>query len=260
MVESALAGVPLEVGPGELVLVMGTTGSGKSTLLRVGAGLATAESGLALIDGVPLTSESARGRVGLVFQNAESQLFADTVLDDVAFGPRNLGASASDAAQVARDSLHHVGLDPDRFGDRSPFSLSGGEARRVAFAGVLAMRPCYLLADEPTAGLDARGRDSIRELLRRARESTGVVIVSHSPDEFLGEADRVLVLDSGRCVWWGDASELIQEPSPLTDAGLRPPLLLETQLLARRAGLHLPTLSMDASRVADALAAAGGWR
>ena len=241
------------------MLVMGTTGSGKSTLLRVGAGLAAAESGVALIDGVPLTSESARGRVGLVFQNAESQLFADTVLDDVAFGPRNLGASVLDAALVARESLDQVGLDPDLFGDRSPFSLSGGEARRVAFAGVLAMRPGYLLADEPTAGLDSRGRASIRELLMRARASTGVVVVSHSPDEFLGEADRVLILDSGRCAWWGEASALIQEPAPLTDAGLRPPLLLETQLLARRAGLHLPTLSMDVMRVADALAAAGGW-
>lgn len=257
--QAALLGVPLEVAAGELVLVIGTTGSGKSTLLRIASGLLAADSGEATIGGQPLDTVSARGRVGLVFQNAESQLFADSVLEDVAFGPRNLGSSADEARLAAIEALAHVGLDPESFGSRSPFSLSGGEARRVAFAGVLAMHPDFLLADEPTAGLDARGRAAIRRLLHDARCAAGVVVVSHTAEEFLGQADRVLVLDSGSCAWWGDAGELIENPEPLITAGLKPPVVLETQMLARQRGLKLGRITADVADAAKALADAGGW-
>ncbi len=249
----ALQGVDLEVSVGELVLVLGSTGSGKSTLLRLAAGLMDPADGSATLDGAPLGRSSARGVVGLVFQDAESQLFADTVLDDVAFGPRNLGASKAEADAVAREALERVGLSPDEFGPRSPFALSGGEARRAAIAGVLAMRPRYLMADEPTAGLDARGRRILRQVVLSMRDSAGVVVVSHSAEEFLGEADRVIVLSGGMVAWSGDAQALVQEPEHLASAGLRAPDVLEVQRLARRRGLDLPELSLDPVRAAVSL-------
>lgn len=259
LAQPALHGASLHVDPGELVLVLGTTGSGKSTLLRCAAGLLTAQSGAAGIDGAPLTAASARGRVGLVFQNAESQLFADTVLDDVMFGPRNLGASTDQARSAAMAALERVELDPATFAERSPFSLSGGEARRVAIAGVLAMGPAYLLADEPTAGLDARGRAAVRSVLRERRQDAGVVVVTHTAEEFLGEADRVVVLREGSMAWSGEAGALIEDPEPLVDAGLVPPAVLEVQRLARHRGARLAALTLDPSLAASRLAAATGW-
>ncbi|TLM80460.1 MAG: ATP-binding cassette domain-containing protein, partial [Actinobacteria bacterium] len=188
---TALDGVSLELESGGLALVIGRTGSGKSTLLRVLAGLMQPTGGTVEADGAPL-GDAVRGAVAMVFQDAESQLFADTVLEDAAFGPRNLGRSEQEAASDAADALESVGLPPAVFGARSPFSLSGGEARRAALAGVLAMRPRYLLLDEPTAGLDARGRRAVREAVARVREGgVGVVVVSHDADEWLAAADRV---------------------------------------------------------------------
>ena len=232
----ALAGVSLSVAPGELVLVLGSTGSGKSTLLRLCAGLLEPATGSARLDDAPLTRSSARGAVGLVFQDPESQLFAETLAADVAFGPRNLGATAEEAAARVREALLSVGLDPDSYGGRSPFALSGGEARRAAIAGVLAMRPRYLLLDEPTAGLDARGRAAVREVVRGMRASAGVVVVSHSAEEFLGEADRVLVLAQGAPVYTGDARGLVADPARFEAAGLIAPDVLRFQMIARAQG------------------------
>jgi energy-coupling factor transport system ATP-binding protein len=251
--------VSLSVAPGELVLVLGATGSGKSTLLRIAAGLLEPSSGTAAIDGEPLSRASARGAVGLVFQDAEAQLFAESVLDDVAFGPANLGASREDARTAARDALVRVGLPPEDFAARSPFGLSGGEARRAAIAGVLAMSPRYLLMDEPTAGLDARGRGAVRDLIRAARERSGVVVVSHSADEFLGDADRVLLLACGREAFAGAAADLVTHPETFADAGLAAPGVLRLQQLAVERGLVLPDFSLDPDAVAHALASAGGW-
>lgn len=259
MAQRALDGVTLEVAPGELVLVLGTTGSGKSTLLRVASGLLPPLEGAATIEGEPLTAERARGRVGLVFQNPEAQLFADTLFDDVMFGPRNLGMAADDARSTAEAALALVGLDPEVFGRRSPFSLSGGEARRAAFAGVLAMQPAYLLADEPTAGLDAPGRAAVRSLLRSARERAGVVVVTHTGEEFLGEADRVVVLREGRTAWSGQTSALVADPGPLVEAGLVPPAVLEVQRLVRARGSALGAFTLDVDEAARQLAAATGW-
>lgn len=255
----ALDGVSLTVAPGELVLVLGATGSGKSTLLRVAAGLLEPGRGSGEIDGTALDKASARGRVGLVFQDAEAQLFADTLVEDVEFGPLNLGVDADSARAVARESLNAVGLDPDVFGERSPFSLSGGEARRAAVAGVLAMRPRYLLADEPTAGLDAAGRRLLKGLLSSARAETGVVVVSHTAEEFLGEADRVLVLENGRSYWYGPATVLVADPGVLKGAGLEPPDVLEVQRRARLLGIDAGTFSLDPVIAGERLARAGGW-
>lgn len=259
LMTQALREVDFEVAAGELVLVLGTTGSGKSTLMRLASGLMPLQSGTANIDGAPLDSSTARGAVGMCFQSAESQLFAESVLEDAAFGPRNLGVEAAEADEAARDALEAVGLPVREYGSRSPFGLSGGEARRAALAGVLAMQPRYLTLDEPTAGLDAPGRALVREAIRRARAHAGVAVVTHDPGEFLGEADRVLVLDAGAARFWGAACEILADPAPLEAAGLEVPALLAVQRLARERGLDAGPPSLDVAQVAQALARAGGW-
>jgi energy-coupling factor transport system ATP-binding protein len=251
----ALRDVSFSVEPGELVLVLGATGSGKSTLMRICAGLLQLEQGQATLDGEPLVSATARGTVGLVFQDAESQLFADTLLEDVEFGPRNLGAEAKQARKVAERALSEVGLPPAIYGDRSPFSLSGGEARRVAIAGVIAMAPRYLLADEPTAGLDASGRASVRALLAQARAHAGVVVVTHAAEEFLGMADRVVMLCRGEVAWSGTAADAAC-PEAFTVAELRMPEVLEVQYLLSQCGVRLPGFTFDPLEAAERIAIA----
>jgi energy-coupling factor transport system ATP-binding protein len=256
---SALAGVSLAVAPGEVVLVLGRAGSGKSTLLKIAAGVLDGFTGDAHLEGAALTGAAARGRVGLVFQDPESQLFADTVLDDVAFGPRNLGLSRDDAETTAREVLDRVGLSAERFGQRSPFTLSGGEARRAAIAGVLAMSPSYLLLDEPTAGLDAPGRMAVREIVRGERERCGIVVVSHSAEEFLRLADRVLLLAEGATVFSGPAEGLLADADAFARAGLLAPVLLRLQALALESGVPLAAnLTLDPDALASALLDAGG--
>lgn len=255
----AVSGVSLAATRGRLTLLLGPTGSGKSTLLRIAAGLLAPDTGRATIDELPLNQVTARGQVGLVFQDAESQLFADTLLEDVAFGPRNLGLERHEAMKEAEQALVAVGLDPAVFGTRSPFALSGGEARRAAIAGVLAMRPGYLLADEPTAGLDAQGRRAIREVLMRQKDHSGVVVVTHTAEEFLETADDVIVLGAGSVVWEGSAAQAIACPDALRDAGIRLPDVLEVQRLAEERGARLGPFTLDERTAARRLAQAGGW-
>ncbi len=257
--QSALSGVSFQVSPGELMLVVGSTGSGKSTLLRLLAGLLEPTSGALMVDGVPLSAKTTRGAVGLVFQDPESQMFAETVLDDVCFGPRNLGVSDSDLHVRAEEALSAVGLDPDEYGARSPFGLSGGEARRAAIAGVLAMRPRYLLLDEPTAWLDASGRSAIREVVRASRNDAGVVVVSHSAEEFLGEADGLVILSEGQIAFSGTARDAIDDPAVFHRAGLQPPEILAVLQGARDRGFDLPELTLDPVCAAQLLEKAGAW-
>jgi energy-coupling factor transport system ATP-binding protein len=255
----ALAGVSMDVSSGELVLVLGATGSGKSTLLRVASGVMAPSEGSVTIDGVAVTGPAEVDpdrRTGLVFQDPERQLFADTVREDVAFGPRNLGDPDPDAAAVR--ALEQVGLSPGAFADRSPFTLSGGEARRVAIAGVLAMRPRYLLMDEPTAGLDAAGRAAVIDAIRTVRPSTGVVVVTHDAEEFLGWADRVLVLRDGVVTHAGSASSLVTDPAPFEASGLAAPDVLAVQAAVTACGATLPPYTLDPVIAARSLAAVLG--
>ncbi len=257
--QHALDGVDLEVDDGGLAVVAGSTGSGKSTLLKLAAGLLRPESGHISVDGRAIASPAdARGRVGIVFQRPEAQFFAVTVEEDVAFGPRNLGLDAGEAARAASAALSDVGLDPEVFGPRSPFLLSGGEARRVALAGVLAMRPAYLLLDEPTAGLDARGRRAVREAVRAARARAGVVVVTHDADEFLAEADSLLVLDAGRPVFEGPPADLFYPSAREACGDACPSQVVEAQLLAA-SRTDLPgSGELDLAAAARRLAAAAG--
>lgn len=254
----ALAGVEVTVAPGELVVIAGTTGSGKSTLLRLLAGLLAPTEGEVKVDGDDPRSNAARGAVGIVFQNPESQFFAESVLEDTAFGPRNLGAAEPELD--ARRALVAVGLEPDRFGPRSPFTLSGGEARRVAIAGALAMGARYLLLDEPTAGLDASGRRAVRGALAAERERAGIVVVTHDPDEFLGEATHVLALQAGRSAFSGSVDRLYARPAEYEAAGLRLPEVVRVQLLARARGARIGSVSLDPLVAAAALIGTAGSR
>jgi energy-coupling factor transport system ATP-binding protein len=253
----ALRDVDLHVDRGQLVLVLGATGSGKSTLLRIAAGLLTPDVGSVTLGSTVVTGPLADADpgVGLVFQSPEVQLFADSVETDVSFGPQNLGMAEEDARLEARAALRMVGLDPEVFADRSPFSLSGGEARRVAIAGVLAMRPGYLLLDEPTAGLDLAGRLSVRAIISSMREQAGVVVVTHDAEEFLGIADRVVLLAEGRVAFDDPTDELVRHPDVFASAGLRPPEVLRAQMLAAEKGLPVECCSLDPTRAAAALLA-----
>ncbi|MEN6430142.1 MAG: ATP-binding cassette domain-containing protein [Coriobacteriales bacterium] len=247
----ALSDVTLSLEVGELVLVVGETGSGKSTLLRVLAGLLDPSSGSVTVDGLAPGDGAARGRTGLVFQNPESQFFAETVLDDVAFGPRNLGQS--DPSYSAQQALRAVGLDPDVFGARSPFTLSGGEARRAAIAGVLAFEPRYLLLDEPTAGLDRPSRDAVLSVVKDARAQAGVLVVTHDPEQFLQDAQAVVVLFRGTQVFSGAPSGLLTDPGPYLKAGMQLPDVIRAQLVARERGAQLAEISFDPEEAARKL-------
>jgi len=254
----ALRGVDMEVEVGRRTVVLGRTGSGKSTLLLAASGLIAPTAGEVTVDGVAAKGVLAgnEGGVGLVFQAPENQLFAETVLDDVAFGPANLGHERSAAHERAREALAEVGLDPSLYGDRSPFALSGGEARRVALAGVLAMRPAYLLLDEPTAGLDARGREAVLSVLERIASHTGIVIVTHDAEEFLVGADDVLILDGGEMAFYGPLEELLCHTTPLHAAGLKTPEVVQVLVDARRAGYPVPEITAEPIRGARILSAA----
>ncbi|MCL2491304.1 MAG: energy-coupling factor transporter ATPase [Coriobacteriia bacterium] len=194
-VVEALTDMSVSVTQGELIVVTGHTGSGKSTLLKVMAGLLDPTEGFVTLDGSPITDHDNRGKVGLIFQDAESALFAETVREDVAFGPRNFNVAPQEALKLADKALAEVGLDADTFGDRSPFHLSGGEARRVAIAGILAYKPAFILADEPTAGLDGPGRALIIKTLVEATAHSGVIVVTHTVEDFIEYASQVISLD-----------------------------------------------------------------
>ncbi len=255
----ALRDVSLEVRSGELLGIAGHTGSGKSTLIQHMNGLAHPTRGRVLFRGEDLADKAvaarARTAVGLVFQYPEHQLFAATVYDDVAFGPRNLGLSPDEVDARVRKALGAVGVDADAVGAKSPFELSGGQQRRVAFAGVLAMAPEALVLDEPVAGLDPRGREEFLALIRRLHDDgLTCVIVSHSMDDLARMADRVLVLNEGAVLTCGTPEEVFADEERLHDVGLGVPEAQALALRLRADGWPLPRALYDEASLADDLA------
>lgn len=226
MEREALSDISLTVPAGSFAGVIGPTGSGKSTLIRVLGGLLRPTRGKVRIGSAVITPESQslaslRGRVGVVFQFPEHQLFAETVAEDIAYGPRNLGLPEAEVATRVQRAMEWVGL-PAETASLSPFRLSGGEMRRVAIAGVLAMEPRVLLLDEPTAGLDPAGRRELMERIRRLHRErgVGVLLVSHNMDEVARHADRLFVLAKGRCVLSGTPAQVFAHGERLTEWGL----------------------------------------
>ena len=246
MSQTALHGVSFQIEEGEFFSIIGHTGSGKTTLLQHMNGLVQPSSGKITVDGLDLSVKKqrieARSHVGLVFQYPEYQLFEETVFQDIAFGPKNLHVPEAEIKERVEEAMLLVGLAPDLFADKSPFDLSGGEKRRAALAGILAMRPLYLLLDEPMAGLDPRGRQSVIDLLQALREKTGcaIVMVSHSMDDVARNAERIAVLHKGELVMLDTPENVFAAPEKLIELGLDIPQAAQLALKLRERGIEAP--------------------
>lgn len=250
----ALRDVNLVIGDGEFVGVIGHTGSGKSTLAEHTNGLKVPTSGRVLVDGMPTSDKRARRElrrhVGYVMQYPEYQLFAETVRDDVAFGPRNMRLSDAEVNARVHEALELVGLDYDQVADESPFDLSGGQKRRVAMAGVIAMRPGALTVDEPMAGLDPRGRREVMDILRQLNAAgTTIVMVSHSMEDVAQLANHVVVLSHGSVVSQGAPRQVFSHAAQLREVGLDVPASVHIARDLERAGNFAfgeePPLTLD---------------
>lgn len=226
----ALDNVNVEIKAGEFIGLIGHTGSGKSTLTQHLNGLIKPTSGKIIISGTDITDKSVklrdiRKKVGLVFQYPEHQLFEETIFKDIAFGPLNLGLSESEVEERVREAMEFVKLPFDELKDRSPFELSGGQRRRVAIAGVFAMKPEVLILDEPTAGLDPRARDELLGEIKmlHSRYKNTVILVSHSMEDIAKLVDRVIVMHRGKVALLGTPREVFQEAETLESIGLGVP-------------------------------------
>ncbi len=225
--KKALDKINLQVEEGEFIGLIGHTGSGKSTLVQHLNGLMKPTSGTIIIDGKDLSSKetkmkSVRQKVGLVFQYPEHQLFEETIYKDIAFGPRNLGLSEDEVDKRVRDAMELVGLEFEELKERSPFELSGGQKRRVAIAGVIAMKPKVLILDEPTAGLDPKGRDDILDEIRKIydKESITIILVSHSMEDIARLVNRIFVMHKGKIALDGPTREVFSKTDELEEMGL----------------------------------------
>lgn len=243
--KGALKDVTLSFNEGDIVAIIGHTGSGKSTLLQHLNGLLKPDSGDVLFEDVSIystkeTLRQCRFNVGLCFQYPEQQLFESTVYNDIAFGPTNMKLSQEEIDKRVRESLSFVGLTEDYL-EKSPFDLSGGEKRRVAIAGVMAMEPEILVLDEPTAGLDPQGRDTVFELIREYQKKTGstVIIVSHSMEDVARLATKALVMNKGEVAMYGTIDEVYSRADELVTMGLNVPQITRIFIKLKNDGLPI---------------------
>ena len=251
-VKTAVDNVSLSIEEGEFVGLIGHTGSGKSTLIQTLNGLLKPTSGQVLLKGKDIWEEpkkirAVRFQVGLVFQYPEHQLFEETVLKDISFGPRNMGLSDQEIEEKARQAAQFVGLTED-FLEKSPFELSGGEKRRVAIAGVIAMDPDVLILDEPTAGLDPRGRDKLLSQIVDYHKKRGntVILVSHSMEDIAKTADRVLVMDDSREAMFDSTRAVFARGDELEQMGLRVPQITKIMSVLKEKGWPVdPVLTVE---------------
>lgn len=259
----ALAGVSMGVEAGEFIGCIGPTGSGKSTLLQIIAGLTEPTAGSVFFDGKDIwaapRSPGGRRMVGMVFQEPERQLFEATVEDDVAFGPRNIGLEPVEVESAVEAALAAVGLDRGRFGRRSPFALSGGEMRRAAIAGTIAMSPRVLALDEPTVGLDPWGKaELIEKLIELNRRGTTVVFVSHDLDEVAELASRVILLADGRIAADGSPREVFGCRDLIEEIGLGLPQIAELTDRLIEGGIQVEGMPLTIEELEAAVIAAIG--
>ncbi|MBR0163577.1 MAG: energy-coupling factor transporter ATPase [Lachnospiraceae bacterium] len=256
MAHEALRDVTLEIADGTFAGLIGHTGSGKSTLVQLLNGLLVPTSGRVLYDGRDIADAAVRKRelrakVGLVFQYPEHQLFEADVLSDVMFGPRNLGLDKEEARRRAGAALELVGIDETVY-EQSPFDLSGGQKRRVAIAGVIAMEPRVLILDEPTAGLDPQGREEILSLIRSLHQASGmtVILVSHSMEDVARFVERIIVMNHGSVFADGTPAEVFSRATELKEIGLAPPAVTEICRMLKEQGWDVRT---DVTTVEEAL-------
>lgn len=264
----ALENVSLSIEKGEVIAIIGHTGSGKSTLIQHLNALLRPEKGSIVIDGVTATDKSAaakaaRHSVGMVFQYPEHQLFAETVEDDIAFGPRNKGFAPEEVDKQVREAMRFVGLDYDQFAQRSPFQLSGGQMRRVAVAGVVALNPDYLVLDEPSAGLDPGSRERVfKEIfeLHKTRK-LAVVLVTHSMDEAARYADRMLVINSGKLLYDGVPKEIFREHTEeLLRIGMDVPQVYRLAEKLKAEGMPIKGEIMEVKELVQAICQIKRWK
>lgn len=242
----ALDNVSLDIKDGEFIALIGHTGSGKSTLIQHFNGLLEATSGKIIIDGLDITEKNIkisdiRKKVGLVFQYPEYQLFEETIAKDIAYGPGNLGIPKEEIEDRVKESMKMVGLDYETYKDKSPFDLSGGQKRRVAIAGVLAMKPTTLILDEPTAGLDPKGRDDILNQIKQLHKSSNmtIIIVSHSMEDVANMAQRIIVMNKGKVALEGKPSKVFKEIEKLEEIGLGVPQVTYLARELRKKGFRI---------------------
>ncbi len=252
---TALDSVSFSVEKGELVGIIGHTGSGKSTLIKMLNSLLKPESGQIFLEGKDINKDKAsikeaRSRVGLCFQYPEYQLFEETCAKDIAFGPKNMGLSKAEIEERVIKAAEFVGFGKELL-NKSPFDLSGGQKRRCAIAGVMAMFPEVLILDEPTAGLDPRGRNELMAMIENYRKATGatVMIVSHSMDDMARNADRVLVMNKGKLAMDGKVQDIFSQADKLIEMGLSVPA---STSLVNRLNRTLPDIPSDVFTVEDA--------
>ena len=255
----ALKNVSFEIADGEFVGIIGHTGSGKSTLIQVISGLLDGAEGQVLINGVDYMAKKAdrkqlRRTLGVVFQYPEYQLFEETVEKDVAYGPRKMGVPESELAGRVRVALEHVGIDYELYKDKSPFSLSGGQKRKIAIAGVLAMEPSILILDEPIAGLDPMGRENFMQLSRDLNE-TGITIlmISHNMDNLAEYAGRVLAMNGGELYLNGTPREVFAQEEKLVAAGLDLPEAAKLAGQLRERAMDIPQGTIRYHEILDCL-------
>ena len=266
--KEALKDISLEIKKGEFIAVIGHTGSGKSTLVQHFNGLLHPSGGKVELDGTDLAgntreARAARNKVGMVFQYPEQQLFAETVYEDIAFGPKNMELPPSEIQERVMDAMRFVGLDFESFAGRSPFSLSGGQMRRVAMAGVVAMNPDYLILDEPSAGLDPGAREAIfAEIMALYKKrKIGIIMVTHSMEEASRFATRMLVVSEGRIILDGRPAEIfLQEKEQLLAVGMDIPEVYKLADLLRAGGLRLPQDITDVKALLREVKKRKGWK
>lgn len=244
---SAIENINLDIESGELVGIIGHTGSGKSTLIQHLNGLLKPTSGTVEVDGEDIWADkkkirSVRFKVGLCFQYPEYQLFEETVYKDIAFGPKNMGMNEKQVDESVRRAAHYVGLKPELL-TKSPFDLSGGEKRRAAIAGVMAMNPKILILDEPTAGLDPKGRQEILNMIKAYKKQTGstVLLVSHSMEDIAGIASKILVMNKSRVAMYDTVENVFSRAVELESMGLNVPQITRIFMGLKEKGIELDT-------------------
>lgn len=242
----AVKNISLEIEKGVFYGLIGHTGSGKTTLVQLMSGLIKPTDGEILLDGINIADKKIKtkdvaGKVGLVFQYPEYQLFEETVFEDVAFGPRNLGFSEEEVAKKVKIALDAVGIS-EKYYKKSPFELSGGQKRRVAIAGILSMEPEVLILDEPTAGLDPKGRDDILNEIKKLHKEKGitVILVSHSMEDVAKTCEKVIVINEGEIAMYGNTKDVFAKSEILSGMGLAIPQISRVMLTLREKGINMP--------------------